>query len=246
MSGHSKWATIKRQKGANDQKRGQIFTKLSNAITIAVKDGGGITDPEGNFKLRLAIEAARNANMPKENIERAIERASGKQGSGLEEALYEGFGPGGYSIIIEALTDNKQRTVSDIKMIFNKAGGNLGSQGSVLYQFVKKGVISVEKKDMTMDTIFLMAAESGADDIDEAGDEVLIYTKPDDLAKTRDSLIKQGLTITSAEFVWEPTILVPVTGKEAAEKALQFVEKLESLDDVQKVYTNFDIPDSIV
>src|SRR5664279_1489145 len=145
MSGHSKWKTIKRQKGANDQKRGQIFTKLSNAISIAVREGGGVADPESNFRLRLAIEAARSANMPKENIERAIERAANKQGSGLEEAVYEGFGPGGFSVIVEAFTDNKQRTVAEVKNIFNKNGGNIGSQGSVMYQFDKKGMVMVDK-----------------------------------------------------------------------------------------------------
>src|SRR5436190_1731716 len=146
MSGHSKWATIKRQKGANDIKRGQLFTKLSKAITIAVRQGGGVGDPDSNFRLRLAVEAARTANMPKENIERAIARASGKQDNDLEEGLYEGFGPGGFSVIVESLSDNKQRTVSEVKNVFEKNGGNIGSQGSVQYQFDKKGMITVDKK----------------------------------------------------------------------------------------------------
>lgn len=135
MSGHSKWATIKRQKGANDAKRGQLFTKLSKSITLAVREGGGVADPNGNFRLRLAVEAARAANMPKDNIERAISRASGKEMDNLAEALYEGFGPGGFSVIVETLSDNKQRTVSEVKNIFDKNGGSMGSQGSVQYQF---------------------------------------------------------------------------------------------------------------
>jgi len=145
MSGHSKWATIKRAKGANDAKRGQLFTKLSKAISIAVRQAGGSSDPESNFRLRLAIEAARAANMPKENIERAVQRASGKQEEVLEEALYEGFGPGGFSVVVEAYTDNKLRTVSEVKNIFNKNGGNMGAQGSVMYQF-EKMVLLVSQK----------------------------------------------------------------------------------------------------
>lgn len=246
MSGHSKWATIKRQKGANDQKRGQVFTKLSNAITVAVRQGGGIADPESNFRLRLAIEAARNANMPKDNIERAIERASGKQADAIEEAMYEGFGPGGFSVVIEAVTDNKQRTVSDLKSIFNKAGGNIGTQGSVMYQFDKKGVVTIEKNGKSIDDIFSLAVESGADDIEEAGEEVLIYTKPEEVAMVRDLLSQQGVQVKSAEINLHPIVISPITDKEAAERALSFLEKIEALDDVQKVYANFDIPDTIM
>src|SRR6266567_1980364 len=193
MSGHSKWATIKRAKGANDAKRGQLFTKLSKAITIAARQGGGSPDPDSNFRLRLAIEAARAANMPKDNIERAIQRASGKQDASLEEAIYEGFGPGGFSVIVETFTDNKLRTVSEVKNVFNKNGGSMGAQGSVMYQFEKNGVISVAKVGKSMDDIFLIAADNGVDDIEEAGEEVLLYTKLEDVANVKDTVTQNGL-----------------------------------------------------
>jgi YebC/PmpR family DNA-binding regulatory protein len=246
MSGHSKWATIKRQKGANDAKRGQLFTKLSSAITIAVRQGGGSADPESNFRLRLAIEAARAANMPKENIERAIQRASGKQADTLEEATYEGFGPGGFSVVVEAFTDNKLRTVSEVKNIFNKNGGSMGAQGSVMYQFEKKGVIAVSKVDKSLDDIFIIAADNGVEDIEEAGLEVLLYTKPEDVTKIKDALVQNGLEIKTFELIFRPVVINQIIDKSSAEKALSFIDKLESLDDVQKVYANFDIPDELL
>ncbi|HSW97539.1 MAG TPA: YebC/PmpR family DNA-binding transcriptional regulator [Candidatus Saccharimonadales bacterium] len=246
MSGHSKWATIKRAKGANDAKRGQLFTKLSKAISIAVRQGGGVADPDSNFRLRLAIEAARTANMPKDNIERAISRASGKQAEIIEEATYEGFGPGGFSVVVEAYTDNKLRTVSEVKNIFNKNGGNMGAQGSVMYQFEKKGVITVAKDGKSIDDIFLVAADNGVDDIEEAGDEVLMYTKPEDVTKVKDALSQNELNVTTFELVFRPVVNSAITDKSAVEKALSFIDKLESLDDVQKVYANFDIPDELL
>lgn len=246
MSGHSKWATIKRQKGANDAKRGVLFTKLSKAITIAVQQGGGVPNPDDNFRLRLAVEAARSANMPKENIERAIARASGKEGVNLEEGLYEGFGPGGFSVIVESLSDNKQRTVSEVQNVFNKNGGSLGSQGSVQYQFEKKGMISVAKGNKSSDDIFLVAADNGAEDVEEAGDEILIYTNPSDLARVRNGLIEQGVVVKTAEPTWKPIVLSQIAERASAEKALQFIEKLEDLDDVQKVYANFDIAEEVM
>jgi YebC/PmpR family DNA-binding regulatory protein len=246
MSGHSKWATIKRQKGANDAKRGQLFTKLSKAITIAVRQGGGVVNADDNPRLRLAVDVARAANMPKDNIDRAIQRAAGKQGADLEEAIYEGFGPGGFSVIVEALTDNKQRTVSEVKNIFDKNGGNMGAQGSVMYQFEKKGIITVEKGDKTLDDIFLIAIDCLAEDVEDADSEVLVYTKPDDLAKVRNNLSQQSVMVKTAEFVWKPGVTVEITDVSSAQKALAFLEKLENLDDVQKVYANFDIPDTIM
>jgi len=246
MSGHSKWATIKRQKGANDAKRGQLFTKLSKAITIAVRQGGGVPDPDSNFRLRLAIEAARTANMPKDNIERAIDRASGKQAAILEEATYEGFGPGGFSVVVEAYTDNKLRTVSEVKNIFNKSGGNMGAQGSVMYQFEKKGVITVEKNGKSLDDIFLIAADSGVEDIEDAGVEVLLYTKPEDVTKIKDELSKNSLKVKTFELVFRPVVISAISDKNSAERALSFIDKLESLDDVQRVYANFDIPDELI
>ncbi len=246
MSGHSKWATIKRAKGATDAKRGQLFTKLSKAITIAVRQGGGTADPAMNFKLRLAIDAARTANMPKDNIDRAVQRASGVQAEQLDEVMYEGFGPGGFSVVVEGLTNNKVRTVAEVKSIFNKGGGSMGAQGSVMYQFEKKAIITVDKGDQTLDDIFLIAADHGADDIEDAGTEVILYTQPDDLAKVRDAIAKEGLNIKGAEFTFSPVVISAITNKEDAEKALNFIEKLEENEDVQKVYANFDIPDEIM
>jgi len=246
MSGHSKWATIKRQKGANDAKRGQLFTKLSKAITIAVGQGGGSPDPDSNFRLRLAIEAARAANMPKDNIERAVQRASGKLAETLEEAIYEGFGPGGFSVIVEAFTDNKLRTVSEVKNVFNKNGGNMGAQGSVMYQFEKKGTITVGKNGKTLDDIFLIAADNGVEDIEDVGEEVLLYTEPEDVTRVRDALLQNGLTINTFELIFRPVVINAISDSSSAEKALAFIDKLESLDDVQRVSVNFDIPDELI
>lgn len=246
MSGHSKWATIKRAKGANDAKRGQLFTKLSKAISIAVRQGGGTADPAMNFKLRLAVDAARAANMPKDNIDRAIQKASGAQAEQLDEVLYEGFGPGGFSVVVEGLTNNKVRTVAEVKSIFNKNGGSMGAQGSVMYQFEKKALINVEKGEKTLDDIFMVAADHGVDDIEDAGDEVLLYTKPDDLGKVRDAIAQEGLKINGAEFIFRPVVINTISTKEDAEKALSFVERLEDNEDVQKVSVNFDIPDELM
>lgn len=245
MSGHSKWAQIKRAKGANDAKRGQAFTKLANAITLAVKQGGGVTDPSSNFKLRLCIEKARSINMPKDNIERAIKRASAKEAGNVEEVVYEGFAPGGVGLIVEATTDNKLRTGPEIKNSLEKNGGTLAAQGAVSYQFEQKGLITVSKNGKTVDDIFLLAADSGAEDIEEVGDEVFVYTKPEDLAKVREAL-SQPLTVVDAELTRKPKITVPVTDEESARKIMSLVERLEELDDVQKVYANFDIPDALM
>lgn len=247
MSGHSKWSTIKRQKGAADIKRGQIFTKLSNAIIIAVREGGGIGDPQTNFKLRLAIDKARASNMPKENIERAIERGQGiGAGANLENVVYEGFTPGGVALIIEATTDNRLRTTSEVRNVVEKSGGTLASPGAVSYQFAQKGLITVRKDGKTLDDIFLLAADKGAEDVEEAGNEVLVYTKPDELAKIKDELSKEGILIVEAELIRKPITIVQIPNKEAAQKILSFMEKLESLDDVQRVYANFDIQDELI
>ena len=248
MSGHSKWATIKRAKGAADAKRGQAFTKLSMAITLAVKQGGGVADPAGNARLRLAVEAARAANMPKDNIERAIQRAAGTQAQSVEEVVYEGFGPGGFSIIVEAITDKKQRTTPEVKNIFEKNGGSMGVPGSVSYQFKKTGEIIVNKKspDESIDELFLIAAEAGADDVKDTGEEALVYTNPEAVQGVKDAIMNAGFHIISAEISQTPAIVTEISDPEAAKKALQFVEKLESMDDVQKVYVNFDIPESLM
>lgn len=243
MSGHSKWATIKRQKGANDQKRALLFTKLANAITVAIRQGGNITDPESNFRLRLAIESARAENMPKENILRSISRAAGKQGANLEEVVYEGFGPGGFSVLVEVVTDNKQRIVAEIKNLFDKNGGSMGSAGSVMYQFKRRGVLRIEKGNKTLDDVFLIAVDGGAEDVEEEGSKTLIYTKPEDLAKIRNLLMEKGLQVLNAELMYDPINLVNISDREAAVRAIEFFERLEDLDDVQKVYVNFDIPE---
>lgn len=246
MSGHSKWATIKRQKGAADAKRGQTFTKIANAISIAVRSGGGVTDPNSNFKLRLEIEKARTVNMPKDNIQRAIDRGAGKGDKGeLVEVVYEGFAPGGVSVIVEAVTDNKQRTTPEIKSLFDKNGGTVGNQGSVAYQFQQMGQITASKNGKTLDDVFLIAADAGAVDVEEAGEDVLIYTNPGDLARIKDELTNQ-LSISEAELTRKPNITVAITDKEQAEKILAFMDKLESHDDVQKVFANFDIADTVL
>lgn len=246
MSGHSKWKTIKRQKGVADAKRGQIFTKLSNAITLAVKKGGGIGDPALNLKLRLVIETARAANMPKENIERAISRAAGNSAEDMQEVIYEGFGPGGSSVIVEAVTNNKLRTNSEIRNIFDKHGGSFGVPGSVGYQFVQKGFLVIGKDGKTVDEIFLLAADCGAEDVEEAGEEVIVYSRADELAKVRDALHRQGLTVKEAKLIRKPTVFTFITDAEAAKKAIAFTTLLEDHQDVQDVFTNFDLPDSLL
>jgi len=240
MSGHSKWATIKRQKGVNDAKRGQHFTKLSLAITIAVREGGNVADPNGNPRLRLAIDAARAANMPKDNIERAIQRASGVNAKEMSEVVYEGFGPGGVSVIVEAITDNKQRTTPEIKSIFDKNGGTLGVPGSVSYQFELKGLLTVNKNGKSLDDIFLLAAEHGAEDVEDGEDECYVYTSSQELAKVQQGLIQDGLNITGVEVIKKPIVIKYLDNSDLSNKVLAFVEKLESHDNVQKVFANFD------
>lgn len=239
MSGHSKWKTIKHQKGQLDIKRGQVFTKLANAITIAVKQGGGITDPNSNPRLRLAIEAARARNMPKDNIERAIERGVGKGGEGnLEEATYEGFAPHGVNVIVEAATDNLQRTSSEIKNIFEKNGGSFGQPGSSSYLFKKMGEVFVKKGGKSYDDIFSLALEAGAEDIEEIGDEVVVYTQTGDLAKVKDELASKGLQITDAKHTVKPISKVNIANRGDYDKVINFLSSLEDLDDVQEVYSN--------
>lgn len=241
MSGHSKWSSIKRQKGINDQKRGKTFTKLSNAITIAVKQGGGIADPDSNFRLRLSIDAARAANMPKDNIERAIHRATSKEAGELHEVTYEGFAPGGVSVIVEAFTDNPMRTTSEIKNIFNKAGASFGQPGSVSYQFKHVGEIIIKKNGKSYDDIFAIAVESGAEDLEDAGEEVFVYTDLPDLAKVKDVLVLQGLEVVEAGLIRQPVVMTEITDKSKFDKIEAFLNTLEELDDVQKVYSNMEI-----
>ncbi len=240
MSGHSKWAQIKRQKGVNDTKRGLAFTKLSTAISLAVKQGGGIGDPNQNFKLRLAVDAARAQNMPKDNIERAIERGLGKNGAVMDEVVYEGFGPGGVAVIVEGATDNKNRTTSEVANVFNKNGGSMGQIGSVSYMFKPLGQIIIEKTK-SLDEVFLFAAESGAEDVEESEDEFFIYTKPQELKTIREKFGASGYKIKETEIIQKPITPILFDSAENASRIIEFVEKLEENDDVQKVYANFEI-----
>lgn len=235
MSGHSKWSTIKRQKGAADAKRGQLFTKLSSAITIAAKQGA--PDPVGNFKLRIAVDKARAANMPKDSIERAIQKASGHDAQDVAELTYEGFGPGGVSIIVETVTDNKQRTFSEVKNIFDKNGGHLGGQGSVMYQFNRVGEITAKKAGKSIDDLFEIALNAGAEDVEDGGDVAYFYTGANSLFDVRKALEESGLTIESAELTFKPVTTMAVD-VDVEQRIFSLIEKLEDLDDVQKVSTN--------
>lgn len=237
MSGHSKWSTIKRAKGAADAKRGATFTKISNAITIAVKQGGGIGDPDQNPRLRLAVEMARNANMPKDNIERAIARATAKGAGELSEVIYEGFAPGGVSVMVEAVTDNTNRTTSEVKSLFSKSGASFAQPGAVSYQFEQTGEISVNKNGKSIDDIFMLAAELGANDVEDRGDEAGIFTNVTDLSKIKDGLQSAGFEITSADLSRKPKSTMQVD-VEQMDKIINFLSMLESMDDVQKVYSN--------
>lgn len=246
MSGHSKWSTIKRQKGANDAKRGAAFTKIANAITVAVKEGGG-GDPASNIKLRLTMDQARAANMPKDNIQRAIDRGLGKGGgAAIETVVYEGYAPGKVALIIEAATDNRNRTLPDVRGTLEKSGGTFASPGAVSWMFEDRGMISVPKQGRTIDDIFEIAAEAGAEDVEDAGELVEVYTKPADIEKVKNQLIEKGLVVQTAEIFKKPTTIVEISDAETAKKVLGTIEKLEDLDDVQKVYANFDIPDNLL
>ena len=242
MSGHSKWSQIKRQKGVADIKKGKTFTKVSNAISIAVKQGGGISDPNQNFRLRLAIDAAKAANMPKENIERAIKRATTKEAGDIEEIIYEGFAPGGkVSLIVEAATDNSQRTTALIKSIFSKSGANFGRPGSVMYQFKQTGQIIVLKQEKSFEEIFEKAVDFGAEDVDEMGEEVFIYTSVLNLVKIKEQLVKEGIEVVDSEITRIPLNAVSLEDNlQMKKKAEGFIESIEELDDVQKVYSNLE------
>jgi len=246
MSGHSKWSTIKRKKGAADAKRGKIFTKIIREITMAARLGGG--DPEKNSRLRQAILAAKDENMPKENIERAIKKgigADGEDGSNFEEVTYEGYGPGGVAVLVEVLTDNKNRTVAEIRHIFSKYGGNLGENGCVSWMFDKKGSILVDKKQVDEDRLMEIAIEAGADDVKEEENEYEIITNPNMLDEVREAVEKKGIKVLSSRISMIPKTTVELTGEKAI-SMLKLMEKMEDNDDVQNVYANFDIPDEIM
>ena len=243
MSGHSKWSTIKHKKAATDAKRGKIFTKLIKEITIAARMGGG--DPEANPRLRTALNAARSENMPKDNMDRAIKKGTGElEGVNYEEVTYEGYGAGGAAVFVESLTDNKNRTVADIRYIFSKAGGNLGESGCVAYMFDKKGYLVVEKSAADEDTLMEVALEAGAEDVREDGDNFEVLTEPGDFEAVKEAIEAAGIPAIDAEITMLPQTVTPVAGKEA-DQMMRLMENLEDCDDVQKVYTNADLPDDM-
>ncbi len=241
MSGHSKWSTIKRKKGALDAKRSKIFTKLIREIVVAARVGGG--DPEGNPRLRLAIDKARGANMPKDNIERGIKKGTGADsGEAYEEIVYEGYGPGGVAIYIDALTDNKNRTVGDVRHALTKYGGNLGANGCVAYLFEKKGLVRFDAAAVDLEALMDAALEVGADDVVEEGDGIEVVTTPAAFEAVRKGLADAGFTSEDAEITMEPSTTVELKGSQAS-SMLKLMDHLEDLDDVQNVFANFDISD---
>ncbi len=245
MSGHSKWSTIKRKKGANDAKRGKIFTKLIKEITIAAKSGGG--DPEGNPRLRSAITAAKADNMPKENIDRAIKKGTGDlDGAVYEEILYEGYGPGGVAVLVETMTDNKNRTVADIRHFFAKSGGNLGESGCVAWMFDNKGTMSVDKAGVNEEELMDLALEAGAEDVIEEGDSFQIITAPESFNEVVERLEKGNLLFSDATLSMIPRNAIEVAEEKTARSLLRLLENLEDHDDVQKVHANFDIDDDLM
>ena len=240
MSGHSKLSTIKREKGAKDAARGAVFTKLGNAIAIAARAG---TDPSTNFALRLAIDKAKSANMPLSNIDRAIQRVADKNAAQLQEILYEGYGPGGVAILVEVATDNINRTYPDVRLAFSKHGGNIAEKGAVAFQFDHKGMVRVTG---TGDDLMLQALDAGAEDVQEEGDESVIYTAPANLAKVRDTLREQGVDIKEAELTYVPNTTVEVTNKDTAGKIMRLMDALEDIDDVTNTHVNFDIAEELL
>ena len=244
MSGHSKWASIRHKKGAADAKRGKIFSRLIKEITVAARLGGG--DPTGNPRLRTAIQAAKAENMPKDNIERAVKKGTGElEGTSYEEINYEAYGPGGVAIMIDCLTDNRNRTVADIKHIFDRHGGNIGEPGCVSWMFKKRGLIVFEKDKVEEEKLFDLALEAGAEDIDEGETEFEVTTDPADFEAVKTVFDNAGLSYTLAEMSLIPQNTVKLEGK-GAEQMLNLMEALEDNDDISHVYANFDIPDEVM
>jgi YebC/PmpR family DNA-binding regulatory protein len=240
LSGHSKWSTIKRQKGAKDAARGAVFTKLGNAIAIAARAGA---DPDTNFSLRLAIDRAKAANMPLANIQRSIDRVKDKDSAQLQEVMYEGYGPGGVAVLVECATDNTNRTYPDVKLAFSKHGGSIAEKGSVAFQFDHKGMIRVKA---TGDDVLLQALDAGAEDVQEEDGESVIYTAPTDLAKVRDALREAGMEVMEAELTYVPNNTVEVTDASTAGKIMRMMDALDDIDDVTNTHVNFDIPEELL
>ncbi|MFQ5880394.1 MAG: YebC/PmpR family DNA-binding transcriptional regulator [Dehalococcoidia bacterium] len=245
MGGHSHWSQVKRQKGVADAKRGQIFTKLGREIAVAARHGGA--DPEANPRLRLAIQKARESNMPLDTIERAIKRASGQSGEANEliEATYEGYGPGGVAILMTVLTDNRNRAVSEIRTAITRGGGSLGESGSVTWVFEGKGVIAVQAGEVDAEELALRAIDAGAEDVKVEDDRLEVYTVPESLERVRGALAELGVTPESAEVAMIPKSTVPLSPKDA-EAVLRLLDRLEDLDDVQHVYSNAEFPDQVL
>lgn len=239
MSGHNKWSTIKHKKGAADAKRGKVFSKLIKELTIAARMGGG--DPDGNPRLRTALNTARNANMPKENIERAIKRGTGEiEGVNYEEIIYEGYGPGGVAVMVEALTDNKNRTVAEIRHIFDKYNGNLGETGCVNWMFQKRGMVAISAEGLTEDEVMELALENGAQDVAVEEDTFEIAVEPSDFEPVRKAVEDKGWKIELAEITMVPQNTLKLDGKKA-EQMLKMMDALDDHDDLERVYANFDI-----
>ena len=246
MSGHSKWATIKRAKGANDAKRGALFTRLLREITVSAREGGA--DQESNFRLRLAVDKARAANMPKENVERAIARATGQGADAVsyEELMYEGYGPHKVPLLVKVLTDNRNRTVAEVRRLLQRSGGQLGEGSSVAWQFNRKGYLVLERNDkINPDEVFEVAVEAGADDIITGGDSIEIYTDVDSFRAVREALLKKGWQPVTAEISMIPTTQTQLS-PEDTKQVMSVIEALEELDDVQQVYSNLEISDEML
>ncbi|HEU5441748.1 MAG TPA: YebC/PmpR family DNA-binding transcriptional regulator [Ktedonobacterales bacterium] len=247
MSGHSKWHQIRRQKGVNDAKRGQLFTRLGREIVVAVREGGG-GDPDANFRLRMAIQRAREANMPMDNIERTIKRATGGgEGTSLEEITYEGYAPGGAAIMVQVMTDNRNRTAAEIRTTFNKNAGNLGEMGCVDWIFEPRGVIAIPLDGRDVEEVELVAIDAGAEDVEESAEgdeELVIYTEPSQLEAVRKALEDKKVPVARAENTLVPKTKVELGEKEAMQ-TLRLIDRLEDLDDVQNVYTNAEIAEEI-
>jgi len=246
LSGHSKWSSIKHKKGAADAKRGKLFTKLTRAIIVAAKEGG--PDPGANLSLQNAIEKARSYSMPKDNIERAIAKGSGSgaDGDAYETVVYEGYGPEGVAVIVEALTDNRNRTASDVRHAFASHGGSLGTTGAVAWQFERRGVVVVSAGDVDEDELFLAAADGGAEDLERDGDVFQVTSATENLAAVREAIEAAGFTVDSAELSMVPKTTVAVEDESAAKSVMRLIDTLEDNDDVQDVYANFDIPEQVL
>lgn len=245
MSGHSKWSTIKRKKGAIDAKRGKIFTRLIKEITVAARTGGG--DPDGNPRLRSAIAAGKAENMPKDNIDRAIKKGTGElEGEVYEEVLYEGYGPAGVAVLVECMTDNRNRTVADIRHYFSKNAGNLGESGCVAWMFDKKGIIQVDKDKCSEEELMDLALEAGAEDVVEEETEFQVLTDPEEFSDVRDALRKGGVEYSYGSVSMLPSNTIEVTEEKPARSLLKLLESLEDHEDVQNVYSNFDIDDALM